>query len=318
MTSERIILQTKRTTRTLIDGYSSLSKERCVFTSEESLEECQQFDHLSDMAMGDKPGSPTGQLGDRPDKQDGEKRMQAKKDGDSKPADKSMKKDGTEKDNMGDSGRNGARNRDRPGGAREGGGNRDEERSDFFNRNFLETVLFREREDGLDFPRRRSGLAREQQCQDKQGMVAHENLCHHYFDCSSPYDDQPLPFVEPYEKECPYPQQFSTETNQCEDYSTVDCGDRQEMVDPCDYHANMCSGPNCRSCRAKFASCQEQPDGIMYWPGREGTGFCVECQDQRTRGQGDCGADLKGRMKIFDPDTGRCVMYHGKMRHVPR
>ena len=67
----------------------------------------------------DKPGSPTGQLGDRPDKQDGEKRMQAKKDGDSKPADKSMKKDGTEKDNMGDTGRDGARNRDRPGGARE-------------------------------------------------------------------------------------------------------------------------------------------------------------------------------------------------------
>ena len=145
------------------------------------------------MPSTDKPGSPTGQLGDRPDKQDGEKRMQAKKDGDSKPADKSMKKDGTEKDNMGDLGRNGARNRDRPGGAREGGGNRDEERSDFFNRNFLETVLFREREDGLDFPRRRSGLAREQRCQDKQGMVAHENLCHHYFDCSSPYDDQPLP-----------------------------------------------------------------------------------------------------------------------------
>ncbi|KAK3765413.1 hypothetical protein RRG08_000336 [Elysia crispata] len=97
----------------------NLSKERCVYTSEESLEECQQFDHLSDMAMGDKPGSPTGQLGDRPDKQDGEKRMQAKKDGDSKPADKSMKKDGTEKDNMGDTGRDGARNRDRPGGARE-------------------------------------------------------------------------------------------------------------------------------------------------------------------------------------------------------
>ncbi|GFS04987.1 hypothetical protein ElyMa_001188900 [Elysia marginata] len=72
----------------------------------------------------------------------------------------------------------------------------------------------------------------------------------------------------------------------------------------------MCTGPNCRSCRAQFASCLQQSNGITYWPGRPGTGFWVECRDQRVVAQGDCGEDKVGRKKIFDPDSRKCVMYH--------
>ncbi|GFS04981.1 fibropellin-1 [Elysia marginata] len=114
--------------------------------------------------------------------------------------------------------------RGRPGGGRD------------YNRDLS---FFMDFNNGQDFPlRNRLGYDREQRCRDQVGRIPHDRMCHHYFDCSSPFEEQPLPFVEPYEKECPYPQQFSLETYQCEDYRSVDCAGRQEIVDPCEYLIN--------------------------------------------------------------------------------
>ena len=50
---------------------------------------------------------------------------------------------------------------------------------------------YKDLDDRFDFPR--SGFAREQRCRDGARMVPHDSLCHHYYDCSSPYHDQPVP-----------------------------------------------------------------------------------------------------------------------------
>ncbi|XP_012937508.1 uncharacterized protein LOC106011655, partial [Aplysia californica] len=47
----------------------------------------------------------------------------------------------------------------------------------------------------------------------------------------------------------------------------------------------------------------------MYWPGREGTGFWVECRSERTVMQGQCGRADDGSYKIFSAQYSRCAAY---------
>ncbi|GFO29148.1 chitin binding beak protein 1 [Plakobranchus ocellatus] len=299
----------------------SLSEERCVYTSVESMAECLQYD----TGIVEKDESSVGLLGDAAERADarGNPRREAEnKDDNVRPEDRTRANQGRRAD-MEDKTRKATENlsdNERPRDRRvndqddrqnQKPGNR--VRSDSKepgDKMADDTADIGDMADVFDDQEGLVGIAREQRCLEGVRMAPHDTLCHHYFDCSVAYEDQPIPFFQPYERECPYPQQFSTETNQCEDFEKVDCGQRQEFADACDYSFNKCWGPNCRSCQSQFASCRDQPDGIMDWPGREGTGFWVECRGQRTVAQGECGSDNMGRMKVFNGDMGKCVMYY--------
>ena len=69
---------------------------------------------------------------------------------------------------------------------------------------------------------------------DNTAIFAHPTQCQLYYNCSNDAPRMWRSFFDRYMEECPYPQLFSKVTNRCENYANVDCGGRQEHVDPCE------------------------------------------------------------------------------------
>lgn len=61
-------------------------------------------------------------------------------------------------------------------------------------------------------------------------QVLHPTQCAQYYDCSNMVN---LPNQPAYLNECPYPKLFNADTLRCDDYASVDCGDRIEPLSPC-------------------------------------------------------------------------------------
>lgn len=61
-------------------------------------------------------------------------------------------------------------------------------------------------------------------------QVLHPTQCAQFYDCSNMNS---LPNQPAYLNECPYPKLFNDQTLRCEDYASVDCGDRAEPLSPC-------------------------------------------------------------------------------------
>ncbi|ESO92626.1 hypothetical protein LOTGIDRAFT_162544 [Lottia gigantea] len=130
----------------------------------------------------------------------------------------------------------------------------------------------------------------------------HSENCAWYYNCSAHPDAVMQTFYSGFIMECPYPQLFSTETKQCEDFEDVKCGDRYEPKSPCDYRANHChETSHCIPCWVRYASCLELPDGLNPWSELEWKPFFVECYKERTVFQGVC-----DKSAVFSPLTRAC------------
>ncbi|XP_046572060.1 uncharacterized protein LOC124280209 [Haliotis rubra] len=70
-----------------------------------------------------------------------------------------------------------------------------------------------------------------------RALIPHPENCAQYYNCSDP--KQRFRWPE-HLRECPYPQLYNVITKQCEHYSMVKCGDREQPISHCDYRANQC------------------------------------------------------------------------------
>ena len=77
-----------------------------------------------------------------------------------------------------------------------------------------------------------------ERCQNGSTAVfPHPTECQLYYNCSNRVP-QYYPF-EDYMEECIHPQLFDVVTMQCQNYSDVDCGQREELVEYCTF-VNLC------------------------------------------------------------------------------
>ena len=76
-----------------------------------------------------------------------------------------------------------------------------------------------------------------ERCQNGSTAVfPHPTECQLYYNCSNHVFD---PRFEQYMEECLHPQLFDVVTLQCQNYSDVDCGQREELVEYCTF-VNLC------------------------------------------------------------------------------
>ncbi|KAL4228860.1 hypothetical protein ACF0H5_011900 [Mactra antiquata] len=144
---------------------------------------------------------------------------------------------------------------------------------------------------------------------NQQAVFADPNNCAKYYNCSS---SQGLGFGLFYQKECTYPDLFSTITHKCEDFTTVRCTDRPEPQAPCDYTQNLCQSTfNCVPCKDRLPSCVGNPDGQNGYMNRLWTDQYVECNLNRTMKVDKCTNPM-----IFDPIDKKCVTTVDQ-QHVP-
>ncbi|OWF42967.1 uncharacterized protein LOC110460386 [Mizuhopecten yessoensis] len=106
-------------------------------------------------------------------------------------------------------------------------------------------------------------------------------------------------------KECDYPLLFDEASGRCQIPETADCGTRSVPKNPCDYEVNQCKQGHCIPCYIRFPSCNELPDGMNAWNGRENTPFFVVCKNERVVYHGQC--PKKDRIQLFDPKERVCV-----------
>ncbi|XP_005113274.1 uncharacterized protein LOC101859542 [Aplysia californica] len=131
---------------------------------------------------------------------------------------------------------------------------------------------------------------------------AHPRQCAQYYHCGQPAQER---VWEEHLRECPYPMLFNLDTRRCEHHSMVDCGTREEPVDPCEYKANNCDGrAQCIPCTVRNPSCRERTDGMNSWKGREGSPYYVVCATQRVVYHGMCPQDHG--VQVFDHEARVC------------
>ena len=66
-------------------------------------------------------------------------------------------------------------------------------------------------------------------------MFPHPDNCAWYFNCSVRPDAVMETYYSGHVMECPYPQLFSLESGQCEDFEDVQCRGRYEPKSPCKF-----------------------------------------------------------------------------------
>ncbi|XP_046372857.2 uncharacterized protein LOC124146560 [Haliotis rufescens] len=125
--------------------------------------------------------------------------------------------------------------------------------------------------------------------------------CAQYYDCVS--RDSTLT-SDPLVKECPYPMLYNDETNRCEPYALVTCGQRKEAKDPCEYESNQCQRSHCIPCHVRYPSCNGLQDGMNSWVGREWSPFFVVCEQGRVVYKGQC--DETNAQELFNPEKRAC------------
>ncbi|XP_062594447.1 uncharacterized protein LOC134255854 [Saccostrea cucullata] len=128
------------------------------------------------------------------------------------------------------------------------------------------------------------------------GFLPHMTSCAKYLDCSSKLRGNPRI------RECPYPHLFDSVTKKCRYFKEVDCGDRHEPKNPCDYDVYTCNGDMCVPCRSRYPSCVDLPDGLNPWRGREWTPHFLLCTGERVLFHGLC-----SNSQIFHPRQLKCM-----------
>ncbi|KAK3589928.1 hypothetical protein CHS0354_034946 [Potamilus streckersoni] len=108
-------------------------------------------------------------------------------------------------------------------------------------------------------------------------VVASPLSCAQYFSCANK-----VTLLGNYKLECSYPQLFSVNAGRCVPYNEVNCVERFEPKEPCEYEANLrCpDGQNCIPCRQRYPSCVGLADGNHTV---EGANIAYKvCLDSRT------------------------------------
>jgi hypothetical protein len=66
------------------------------------------------------------------------------------------------------------------------------------------------------------------------GLYPHPDNCAWFYNCSLRPDGVMATFFQSHVLECPYPQLFSLDSMQCEDFEDVECRGRYEPKSPCE------------------------------------------------------------------------------------
>ncbi|KAK3583072.1 hypothetical protein CHS0354_004017 [Potamilus streckersoni] len=129
-------------------------------------------------------------------------------------------------------------------------------------------------------------------------VIASDTNCAKYYNCSDVKSRIGGNAVE-----CKYPDLFSTTTNQCENFTLVQCKNRTEPQAPCQYDQNLCHRTNssCLPCPERLPSCIGLPDGVNQFVGREWKSEFVTCYMNRTMEISQCS---KG--EYFHPKERKC------------
>ncbi|KAK3583070.1 hypothetical protein CHS0354_004015 [Potamilus streckersoni] len=129
-------------------------------------------------------------------------------------------------------------------------------------------------------------------------VIASDTNCAKYYNCSDVKSRIGGNAVE-----CKYPDLFSTTTNQCGNFTLVQCKNRTEPQAPCQYDQNLCHSTNssCLPCSERLPSCIGLPDGVNPFVGREWKSEFVTCYMNRTMEISQCS---KG--EYFHPKERKC------------
>ncbi|XP_067684500.1 uncharacterized protein [Haliotis asinina] len=133
-----------------------------------------------------------------------------------------------------------------------------------------------------------------------QTLIAHPTKCAQYYNCSAPAAKLNW---EKNLQECQPPQLYNPDTQRCEHYSMVQCGNRAEPLGKCEYTRYAClGGKDCGPpCYINSPSCRNRPDGLNAYPNRPGSGYYTVCVNQRLVYTGVCGDS-----KIFNATLRAC------------
>ncbi|PVD19358.1 hypothetical protein C0Q70_19846 [Pomacea canaliculata] len=134
-------------------------------------------------------------------------------------------------------------------------------------------------------------------------LVAYPSNCNWYYNCTVAALVHLDGHVAALEEECRYPQLFDTVTSRCREFINVQCGDRFEPVDPCEYHKLQCRSANCIPCQNRFGTCRGRENGIYPFHTERWTPTFVTCYQQRNIAQDDC----QPPTPIFSPEVLDCV-----------
>ncbi|KAK3610013.1 hypothetical protein CHS0354_032360 [Potamilus streckersoni] len=111
------------------------------------------------------------------------------------------------------------------------------------------------------------------------------------------------------ERECPYPLLYDVTSGKCDNYLHVNCENRPEPKDPCEYESNQCQSAMCVPCHVRYPSCSELHDGKNPWMGKEWSPFYVVCHQGRVTLQAQCPHSDTG-YQIFNPYSRECVEFY--------
>ena len=143
-------------------------------------------------------------------------------------------------------------------------------------------------------------------CPVKSTMkFAHPSRCAQYYDCASnPAND----WWGTHLKECEYPELFNDITKACDDFRYVNCGNRLEPKDPCDYVQHQCRSGNCVPCNIRFPTCSGMDNGLHEWRGRDKTPYFTQCINERMTLTSRCQSSDPGNSMVFNEATRVCSM----------
>ncbi|XP_071140455.1 sushi, nidogen and EGF-like domain-containing protein 1 [Mytilus edulis] len=141
------------------------------------------------------------------------------------------------------------------------------------------------------------------QCQtSSSAKFADSEECQRFYDCSIVYANVPLHFKQHLD-ECIYPQMFNDITNQCDNFTNVNCGSRKVLVDGCDYSRNKPLPGHSEPCTIAYPSCRNKDDGLYEHPDKQMTPHYIKCFVERMMGTFQCEEDQYGVEKYFYKGT---------------
>ncbi|CAL1539215.1 unnamed protein product, partial [Lymnaea stagnalis] len=104
--------------------------------------------------------------------------------------------------------------------------------------------------------------------------------------------------------ECRFPQLFDDVTNVCREFINVECKNRFEPVDQCEYSARQqCQGQRCLPCEKRFGKCRGRENGVYPVHQDKWTPLFVTCYLQRNIALDECIPPTP----IFSPEALDCV-----------
>ncbi|XP_071083543.1 uncharacterized protein [Haliotis cracherodii] len=138
-------------------------------------------------------------------------------------------------------------------------------------------------------------------------LIPHPAMCAQYYNCSAPAMKIHRSTLEQNLQECPFPQLYNPETQRCEHYSMVTCGNRTEPLGKCEYAQHACAGGrDCGPpCFINNPTCRNLADGLNVYEHRPNSRYYVECLNQRLLKTGVC-PNCDAGSPIFDANLRAC------------